>query len=976
MKKAMIGILILIPVIILLVVAAVSTIVSTTAIIAVESVDITAKNGLSTVSIDLSDNTFNVLDYANVTVMPAHATDKTVQWSAEDVVFKDTDYLNRYNEYLEHKNDEDFSGEIVYPAVMMVDGNGNYVESNTTGKFKINAYCEFYIKGSAGTFSDRLLVSINGEDVSSVIISGDNSIAVGETVLLSALCNPIDSIVNNIVWNLKSGGDVVSLDSNGAVSAKAAGRAVITAGAKKFTSDAYIESAEFVINVTPSASKYGDVLYTHETSFTAAELGLGTILSHNELCSVKNGTISSIQSGATVTTADGTLTFYICGENEIIIENSALYSFDADDENSFVLAVGEVPLRLKARWKSQTKTDALNVVWSSLNGKIAAIDSDGTLSGSASGIVTVKASVKNNSAISASIDINVQQKIVMMMLSVTNKTLEIGIAGESVFASQKYAEGVDVTAPEAPALEANRLEIKFDYPTAPDTMDDDELAAFYSAFKFEIVAGKDGIAHTDMAYFDGNALVFVPEKITSQDKTPLRVKVSAKYPKYASHESYTTAYLDINVVNGVVCYTFDELKRAGEGFFDGTDTDGLQEIIYKYNNDNPDNKKGMIAAVLGADIQYPNKGRESVNNDRNLHFFGNVYGNNFTVSAALAEMRSGTPILRVMCSDVTISNIIARGNRLAAGQEEIKSLEDMLDDEGNFAFTAYVVDFQSSDYYLQRIENSKIEYSILENAKTIIGIYNADVTVDGCILRNAPGAGIYIPNEITKREDENKNISYYLAYSNFVINNCVMSTMLGTGFNFYYTNYITMPDEEGRIETEVTKKVDNKTVTIPASPNPVWKRFYNSGKRSTFKVTGFLDSYNWQKTENASYIDSGIPAINDQIKDPLRIIVSTSEAFAPYRMTGNDGSIYVHLGFMTAGVTLNGERSTLRDNPNDYYIEDSRYDYVDTASISFAGLSISGLADARIWLYRRDMTNITPSSTYSVNSKLISRLRG
>jgi hypothetical protein len=956
MKKAMIGILILIPVIILLIVAAVSSIVSTTAYIAVESIDITAKAGGNSVSLSLSNTIFDIYDYAAVSVKPDHATDKTVEWTIEEIVTKDTEYLTRYNNYVAHKDDPGYDGETVYPAVIMVGTDGAYASSNTTGRFRINTYCEFYIKGTAETFSARLQISILGEDATSVVISGKEALNVGQTALLNAVCNPIDSIVTDLQWSLKSGEGIVSVDANGAVTALSAGTAVVSAKVKQYTSDNYIESSDFTVTVHESVSDFGSVLYTDKETITASEIGLGEIVSHNDKCTVAGRIISGIQNGAEVTTTAGTLTIYRCDKDDIVIENASLYGFDASAEESFVLAVGEVPLKLSARWKSQTRAGKPEVDWSSAYTNVAGVSADGTVTGAASGLAKIAAVLKSDSSRRAEINVNVQQKIVMLLLKTTDKTLSVGIAGETVFASKRFTEDVFGL-----GLEANSFAFEFDYPNAPTGADEAETAAFYNAFNYEIVAGADGIAHTDIAYFDGNVLIFKPDKITSSEKVALRVKISAKYPKYRSLAEYTTSYVDINVVNGVVCYTYDQLKMVGEGVFTGEQIDGLQEQAFNYNNANPDNKISVPAAVLGANIQYPDGGAGSMNNDRNLHFFGNIYGNNFMLSANMSELNGGTPLIRIMCSDVTLSNIIARGNRVAPGQEEISSVDDMLNDDGTgFVLTGYVIDIQPYDWEKTHTQNVRIEYSTIENGGTVMGLYNTEVTIDGCIMRNSPGAGLYIPNQI-KREEVKENdvvvdILYYLAYTHLNLNNCVMSNILGTGFNFFYQSYITVKDENGEADK-------------------VWRRYYDAGIRSRLRQTGFLDIYNWQRTDNAQFIRSGNEKIDNAIKGPMVEVVSTSEVFDKFRMNGQEG-IYVHLGFMTSGISLNGERSTLRDDPDDIYIEDKRFGYVDTTDLKYSFLEISSFADARVWCYRNDLTNITPSSVYRVNEKLINRLRG
>lgn len=108
MKKVMIGILILIPIIILLVVAMVSTIVSAQAHVAVENIELKYKDSESTIyelSLTLEEvanKTINLKDYLDVVVYPQKANNYTIEWTISgDVTYTDEEYYDLYKKYLE-----------------------------------------------------------------------------------------------------------------------------------------------------------------------------------------------------------------------------------------------------------------------------------------------------------------------------------------------------------------------------------------------------------------------------------------------------------------------------------------------------------------------------------------------------------------------------------------------------------------------------------------------------------------------------------------------------------------------------------------------------------------------------------------------------------------------------------------------------------------------------------------------------------
>lgn len=942
MKKVMIGILILIPVIILLIVAAVSSLVSINAYISVESVGIDIlKDGVSFVELDLSQTDANknkipykLEDYLKVNVMPAHATAKnSFTWSIENLKCYDSVYQAKYDYYMEHKDDSDFNGEVVYPAAMLVDPQGNMTESGSAGRLVINAYCTFYLKVTAETKSARVYVYVSGLDVETVIIHGSGEYTVGDSEILSAYFNPLDSIVNDLQW-FSSDESVARVDKNGVLTATGAGSASISVKAQCYSNENYyITSEQFIVNVTEGvSSKYGAHVYTELTSFTAEDMGLGEIDAAR--CSQNvaiNGELISITSGGSATIAvkgsDALFTVYVVDDdNKIKIDNRGIY--DYSDASGFVFSMGDMEYPMRASWLSDTKKGVPDVEWSSSNTDVADIDENGIIVIKNTGLSVIKAVYTVGEKIyEDSFELNAQNKISSIELQISNETLAVGLARETVLGSKRYIYQGDSLTNDT---KSNYIDIRFEMPVEP--MDADELEVFYSKFDFEVLVGEG------LAYFESNRLIFNPEAIKQKlmlsnedsdkiiEKLPIKIRISAKYPKYIYDTRFSTAEIDITVTDGIMCYTYAEVMQA-QG-----------EI-----RDNVISREGEIIC-LGANIEFPNAGKQTVGADAQVRAIRSIYGNDYSISAAMYEMSQHEAVVRVLADNVTISNLTVRANRLED--------ESIIYDKDEDKLTGYGVRFDKDNADYNRCLNARIEFSTVENCLTMFGIINADVVIEGCIIRNSAAAGMYIPTGI----NTNTNGESVASYSDITIKNCVMSNLIGTAMSFYYSGYSKTTNAEGKpVDRDVTE-------------------FIARGEITTFKQEGFLDIYNWQRADIASLIDTGDEKINNLIQGFSSNVLPTAPSLKDFRVDSVDGA-YLHMGIITSGNFQNSEKSYFADFAS---FEDKRFKVVDVNKVIRDGIPIPGfeLLDAELYAYDNLVKDILPKYEYEVNAKFIDRLHG
>ncbi|MCQ2603154.1 MAG: Ig-like domain-containing protein, partial [Clostridia bacterium] len=419
--------------------------------------------------------------------------------------------------------------------------------------------------------------------------------------------------------------------------------------------------------------------------------------------------------------------------------------------DNFILASGD-KLYLNAILSDTFASDKkrANISWTSDVPAVASVDENGVVLGEKSGIATITAT-DNESGQSASVVLRVEKKVITLLLETTTKSLEVGLAKETVFASKEYADKAN---PSKDNLVNNTFSVEFLRPYI-------ESEDMYDAFNFEVYENDE---LSDKAHFENNVLVFDRENIT--EKTKLTLKISAKFPKYKAYEENTTCYVDLYVTDAVGINSCKEFEQAGKDGF---------------------------AACLERNIQLFD-GAETTTNDSTVIMKDDVYGNGFMFSAYKQQITSSMILVRA--SNVTVSNIIIRANEVG---EEISTADEAQGLKGT------CVAFDPSSYAV-RYENCRVEYSICENASSCIRSISSDVEIEGCIIRNAQGTGIYVPTRRNCDDDGDGVIDYTkIQYSHITIKNCVMSNLIGTGFSFFYDKYSDSEEKLKYVENDIAE---------------------------------------------------------------------------------------------------------------------------------------------------------------------------
>lgn len=946
MKKLLMAILILIPLIVLGTVTLAGGIASVAAHIGVDSVTIYLKDnidkedGIIINLDDVSDKTVSVYEYLDTEVLPEKATNPTVIWSVTDIRILDAEYEKMYQYYIHHKDDPNVIP--VIPPVCLVDEEGRETENNTTGNMVINAYCTFTMKAMAEQHSDIVTVSIVGYDVRNVTLSFEGeSFKTGDTAKINLNCIPVDSIITKTEWS-SSDENIAVVDSNGIVTAKKNGTVTIRCRAYKYTvPDEYAEG-KIVLDIKTSVTYFGQEIYSHLESLSLSELGI------NEVTSLIGGTLAgdivSFDSDVMIIGSPaGSVSVKKCNAGDIKINEASVVG----RETGYVLSVSDNILQLTCGYVSSFKNEVINPVWSSSDEEIATINSNGLMSFKKNGFVTISAEYGGHKA---EINLNIQNKISSLTLLTSDTSFKVGLARETVFASDRY-----INAKESNLKENNFVSLRIK--GEPKDASQEDIRGFYSVYNFEITEGADYAALDSL---DTNKL-YVKDTAEGKGKIPVTVKISAKYPKYSAFESYTTSYVSFFVTYGVMAGNYDELIRA---------LGDQKQYVNKEGNvietqDNPrvctDNQfkvrassNTRYAVCLENDIVFDASYRFT--ESKRPEIYGDLYGNNHMICADREQFaKDDNPMLAIEWSDVTVSNIILRAN----------ANEDAEINKETKTLRGHVLDIHATDMAKRySFLNIDIEYSILENAATASHIFAAEVLLKGCIIRNMSNTGMYAAQRV--RHDKEK---LYILPVDLTLENMIFSNCLGTSFDFD-TDLFEVSDRQnhdkynfGDTKEESDEYIRNNLVT--------------QGLTGSFTQKGFMDVYNWQCVDNLNIMSTGKEEFDAMIQVALSSVIGSDESLEPFRYRYKNAD-YFHLGFLIESMT--------GDLAYPLALKETVWMRISIEDERFTPFSISEIHEPlfrdildkfgiTIYAYKNDVA-LKPSATYVINDKLINKLHG
>ncbi|MDD4316560.1 MAG: Ig-like domain-containing protein, partial [Clostridia bacterium] len=434
MKKIIICMLLLLPLIIVASVLLAVDIISVEAYIPVERVELNQ----SYLELNLSDGSYSGLV---ATVYPTSAKDKKVTWSITDEVKTVPGYEGRAAE---------------------VDGNG---------KVSFFTYSTFKIVASAAGKKAECIFYIKGDKPEQVVIESDaTSLATGESALLSAVFHPVDAVVGEVLW-YSSNTAVLSVDNNGIVTALSAGEAVVSVeipgtGIK----------AQKRLSVTQGITPFGAAFYAAD-AFSLTGMGDVTVVSGGH---IEGGKLYFEGDSAVLATEIGQFTVYKCQADDIAIQNATFFGED------FKLKVGKLPLTLSVVYLDKARTERPPVTWTSSDTTVAEIDAAGLVMAKNTGMVTFTA-VDSQSDKTVALVVRVVKPVSLIVLDMPDD--KRGIAQQRIYGNTDYNSG---------AYSLSFIDINFSLPRSADVNEftyssSDETLAYFEGNRLHFTANISGV---------------------------------------------------------------------------------------------------------------------------------------------------------------------------------------------------------------------------------------------------------------------------------------------------------------------------------------------------------------------------------------------------------------------------------------------------------------------------------------------------
>lgn len=310
------------------------------------------------------------------TVLPENATNKAVAWASSN------------------------------PEILSVSANGA-VEAKAAGEATVTVTA---MDASAVKATVAITVQLPAVPVESVAITGaPESMEVGGTAELTAAVLPEDATNKAVTW-ASSSPEIISVDENGRIEAKAEGNADITvtsADNPVVTDTVTITVQPLVVPVesvaiinAPEIMKIGEKATLSVTVLpeNATDKAVAWASSNPEIISVINGEIEAKApgtAGITATATDGsnksatvqvTVSDYELESVEIGVNSGESTSLEVEDMLALTIAV-----------KPEALADKAEITWASDNPEVASIDNEsGIVTAESAGTAKVKATAAYN----------------------------------------------------------------------------------------------------------------------------------------------------------------------------------------------------------------------------------------------------------------------------------------------------------------------------------------------------------------------------------------------------------------------------------------------------------------------------------------------------------------------------------------------------------------------------------------------------
>ena len=896
MKKVLIGVLILIPIIIVASVLLTTNIISKNSYLPVDRVELNENY------IEFSLDNGNTIDTLKATVYPRLAKNHNLTWSIEEqhsdipfVYAKDdpcqdcADLSDK--ELKEHiaTNHIDIA-TIDNNGVVTVYGYGSFIVKVTTEEGNKFATCSVKVVGDKVTKIELMPYGSSSKLSENDVISMDK----GERLLVNPIFTPGGARNKTVTW--KSADErIVEVDKNGILSAKGAGETTISVSSNDtgigtsvkvkvnngvFKGESYCYTADTTVNVKN---------YMNVSDFTSVKVAGGNISADGTLIFEENATVATVTVNGKTFTAIKVDTL---SDDDIVFKNydillQKLYNKNGD-EVEYIVKRG-LPIYLEVVYRNPEKAGVPEVEFSSndivpgspivnieqfdQSGKESNVGNVAMIEPNKEGDVKIVAKDRATNKTCTTVELKVVTPVVAINLALNATDAKRGIAAETVFGNKIFNADCTETSPYS-------FNMDFNYPKDVDFEN------------FEFSTSDESIAKFSDEKGSYNKLVLkeIPDEKKGL-KNKVTITIKAKYPMYDNLPVVATYVL--NVIDGYTVSNETQLKKA---------LHEKKESVAIYVKDSTAGGKLEISAGNDTDAS-----RITMQEGTSL------YGNGFIVCFNEQDMINRkndyfNELLKIRTSNVHVENTILR-----MGYNDPEAKNGLLQWEKSRRCVRILHEIENYDDETKNnemINNISFKYCIFENAKTVMEIAGADVNIEGCVFRNSSANSLFIPMA-------GNTSTYGRLPANVTLKNTV------------FTHSALMPIfVETDFERDKNRKDENGNV-VGYPEGSTWEDMKKTGYKDHFiNVEGFLDIYNWINIDDFATTGNGLipptglgDALDNLIsQEGSKIIANVllNEQYKDVRHTINNQE-YVHLGIAVLGMTSPVSDGIIRNFENAGY---------------------------------------------------------
>lgn len=895
MKKVLIGVLFLIPIIIVASVLLTTNIISKNSYLPVDRVELNENY------IEFSLDNGNTIDTLKATVYPRLAKNHNLTWSIEEqhsdipfVYAKDdpcqdcADLSDK--ELKEHiaTNHIDIA-TIDNNGVVTVYGYGSFIVKVTTEEGNKFATCSVKVVGDKVTKIELMPYGSSSKLSENDVISMDK----GERLLVNPIFTPGGARNKTVTW--KSADErIVEVDKNGILTAKGAGETTISVSSNDtgigtsvkvkvnngvFKNDSYCYTAD-TVNVKN---------YMNVSDFTTAKVAGGTLSSDGTLNFDENATVATVTVNGKTFSA---IKVDALSDDDIVFKNydillQKLHNKNGD-EVEYIVKRG-LPIYLEVVYRNPEKAGVPEVEFSSndivpgssivnieqfdQSGKNSNVGNVAMIEPNKEGDVKIVAKDRATNKTCTTVELKVVTPVFAINLALNATDAKRGIAAETVFGNKIFNADCTETF-------FYSFNMDFNYPKDVDFEN------------FEFSTSDESIAKFSDEKGSYNKLVL---KEIPDDKKGLKNKITitikAKYPMYDNMPVVATYVL--NVIDGYTVSNETQLKKA---------LHEKKESVAIYVKDSTAGGKLEIRADNNTEAS-----RITMQEGTSM------YGNGFIVCFNEQDMIDRkndyfNELLKIKTSNVHVENAILR-----MGYNDPEAKNGLLQWEKSRRCVRILHEIENYDDETKNnemINNISFKYCIFENAKTVMEIAGADVNIEGCVFRNSSANSLFIPMA-------GNTSTYGRLPANVTLKNTV------------FTHSALMPIcVQTDFERDKNRKDESGNV-VGYPEGSTWEDMKKTGYKDHFiNVEGFLDIYNWINIDDFATTGNGLippTGLGDALdtlisQEGSKIIANVllNEQYKDVRHTINNQE-YVHLGIAVLGMTSPVSDGIIRNFENAGY---------------------------------------------------------